>query len=77
MKDNSTVIFSSDITYVGQKESIKVQIFETSECSGLNRQFIMSVLKGEVNSFSSFESFFIVMMHNSSENVKLIHFLSH
>ena len=77
MKDNSSVLFSSNITYVGQKESIKVQIFETSECSGRNGQFIMSVLKREVNSSSSFESFFIVMMHNSSENFKLIHFLSY
>ena len=34
MKDYSSVLFSSNNTYFAQKESIKVNMFETSECSG-------------------------------------------
>ena len=35
----------------------------------------MSVLKWQVNSSPNFASFFIVMTHNSSANVKFMHFL--
>ena len=35
----------------------------------------MSILNWQVNSFSKFVSFFIVMTHNSPVNFKLIHFL--
>ena len=38
-------------------------------------KFLMSILKRHVNSSSNFESFFIAMTHNSSVNIKLIHFL--
>ena len=38
-------------------------------------KFLMSVLKRQINSFSNFASFFIVMTHNPSVNFKLIHFL--
>ena len=39
------------------------------------RQIVVSVLKRQVNSSSNFISFFIVMIHNSSVNLNLIHFL--
>ena len=35
----------------------------------------MSILKWQINSISNFASFFIVIMHNSPLNFKLIHFL--
>ena len=34
MKDYSSVLFSSNNTYFAQKEPIKVNMFETFECSG-------------------------------------------
>ena len=36
MKDNSSVLFSSNNIYFAQKEPIKVKIFETFECSHQN-----------------------------------------
>ena len=36
MKDNSSVFFSSEIIYFGQKQPIKVQIFGTFDCLGQN-----------------------------------------
>ena len=36
MKDNSSVLFSSNNIHFVQKESIKAKIFETFECSGQN-----------------------------------------
>ena len=38
-------------------------------------KFLMSIWKWQVNSSSSFASFFAVMTHNSYVNFKLIHFL--
>ena len=38
-------------------------------------KFLKSILKRQVNSSSVFVSFFIVIIHNSSVNFKLIHFL--
>ena len=38
-------------------------------------KFLMSVLKWQVNSFSNFALFFIVMTHNFSVNFKVIPFL--
>ena len=38
-------------------------------------KFLMSVLKGQVNSFSNFASFLIVMTHNTSVSFKFIHLL--
>ena len=37
--------------------------------------FLMSALKWQVNSTSNFALFFIVLIHNSSVNFKIIHFL--
>ena len=50
--------------------------FEASKCLDQNSfKIIMSILKCQVNSSSSFASFFIVMTHYSSVNFKLIRFL--
>ena len=38
-------------------------------------KFLMSILNWQVNSSSNFASFFILMLHNSPVNFKLIHFL--
>ena len=38
-------------------------------------KFLMSILKRQVSSSSTFVSFFIFMAHNSSVNFKVIHFL--
>ena len=38
-------------------------------------KFLISILKRQVNSSSSFASFFIVMTYNSSVNFKIMHFL--
>ena len=38
-------------------------------------QIVMSILKRKINSSSNFASFFIFMIHNSSVNFKLIHFV--
>ena len=38
-------------------------------------KFLISILKRQVNSSSNLASFFIVMIHNSSVNFKLMHFL--
>ena len=38
-------------------------------------QIVVSILKRQVNFSSNFSSFFIVMINNSSVNLKLIHFL--
>ena len=68
--------FSSNITYFVQKETIKVQIFDTFECSGQKYgKLLMSILKQQVNSSSNFVSFFIVMTDNSSVIFKLMHFV--
>ena len=58
-------LLSSNIIYFGQKLPIMVQIFK----------YLMSILNWKVNSCSNFESFFIVMTHNSHVNFKLIQFL--
>ena len=73
--------FSSNYIYFAQKEHIKMKNFETFKCSDfqvLGSKFIkfhMSTLKWQVNSSSNFVSFFIVMIHNSSVDSKLILFL--
>ena len=64
--------FSSNIIYFGQKKLIKGQMFKTCEWSG---QIVVSILKRQVNCSLNFASFLIVMTHNTSANVKLIHFL--
>ena len=69
--------FSSDIIFFGQKKRIKMQIFETVECSGQNFSYygVNSVNWQQVNSSSNLGLSGIVMTHNSSEYFKLIHFL--
>ena len=70
----SLYFLSWSIIYFGQKQPIKVQIFEIFECLGQN--LLNSSCRFElVNSFSNFASFFIVILHNSLVNFKLIHFL--
>ena len=77
MSPNITPLYflSSNIIYFGQKQLIKVQIFEIFECLGQNLLFLMSVLNWQVNSFSNCVSFFIVIMRNSPVSFKLIHFV--
>ena len=62
-----------------KRSTLKSIFFETSKCSGREIakfvKFLMSIFRWQVNSSSNFESFFIVMTHNSSVNFKLILFL--
>ena len=68
--------FGSNIIYFGQKEPIKVQIFETFECLGWNSAGSSSQSWNSKSvPLRNFASFFIVMTQNSSVNFKLIHFL--
>ena len=63
--------FTSNIIYFGQKQRIKVQMFEILEC--LSKNVLHFVW--QVNSFSNFASFFIAMTHSSPVNFKLLHFI--
>ena len=72
MKDNSSVLFSSNNTYFAQNESFKVKIFEVP--GSIFVKLLMLTLKLQVNSSSNFASFFIVMADNSSVDFKLILF---
>ena len=68
--------FSSNIIYYAQKEHIKMKMSESFKCSGQNSsEFLMSILKWQVNSSSNFASFFNVMTHNFSVDFKLTFFL--
>ena len=71
MLSNITLLYflSSNITHFGQKQPIKVQIFEIFECSSQN------LLNSSSQLFSNFASFFIVATYNSPVNFKLIDFL--
>ena len=73
-KITSLYFFSPNNIYFGQKEPIRVHIFETSVRSKFIK-FVMSILKWQVNSSSNFESFFIAMTRNSSVDFELILFL--
>ena len=67
MKDNSSVLFSSNNIYFAQKEHIKMKIFETFQVLGSKfTKFPMSILKLQVNSPSNFALLFSVMKDNSS-----------
>ena len=60
---------SIKMIHFDQKQSIKVQIFETFECLGQNSlKFLMSILKRQVNSLSNFSSFSSAITSNSSVN---------
>ena len=45
IKQNSPVLFSSNIVYFGQKEPIKVHVFETFKCSGQISSNIIEVIR--------------------------------
>ena len=66
--------FISKVIYFVQKESIKVQMFETFEWVNI-RQVPHFNFETTINSPSNFASFFILMTHNFSVNFKLIYFL--
>ena len=68
IKHNSSILsFSSNIIYFGQKQPLKVQIFEIFECSGQN----LSIMNWKVNSSSNLASFSL----SWHVNFMLIHFL--
>ena len=81
--DNSSVSWkiaplyfcSSKNIYFGHKEPIFFRKLNFSSVLGWNFVNFKSILKRQVNSSSIFVSFFIVMTHNSTENLKFIHFL--
>ena len=60
MKDN---LFRSNVIYIARKGPIKVQIFETFECSDQNSK-ALSFLKQHIGFSSNFASLFSVMRHN-------------
>ena len=66
MTHKSSVIFSSNIVYFGQKEPIKVQILKLSSVGSKFAKFLMSFFKAQVNFSSIFASFFSVTTPNSS-----------
>ena len=55
MKDNSSVLFRSNVIYFAQKKPIKMQIFKTFECSGQN-----------VCHFWNSKSVFLQILHHTS-----------
>ena len=75
MKHNFSVLFSSKITYFGQKQSIKVQMFEIFERSVEIRQIPYVSFELTSQFLFNFASFIILTTHNSSADFKLIHFL--
>ena len=68
IKDNSSVIFSSNNIYFAQKGHIKWKFLRLSSAR------VKIHLIPQVNFSSNFASFFIVMTYNSSVNFKLILF---
>ena len=51
IKQNSPALFSSNIVYFGQKEPIKVQVFETFKRSGQISNNIIEVIRLVLNFF--------------------------
>ena len=67
---------SSNIIYFGQRSQLKSKCLDFRVFESKFVKFLMSVLKWHVNYSSlNFALLFIVMTHNSSVNLKLIHFL--
>ena len=67
---------SSNIIYFGQKQPIKVQIFEIFECSCQNLlNSSCQFWTDKSISASNFALIFIALTHNSPVNLKLIHFI--
>ena len=71
----SLYFFSSKITYFGQKQSIKVQMFEIFEPSVKIRQIPYVSFELTSQFLFNFVSFIIPTTHNSFADFKLIHFL--
>ena len=71
IKHNSSVLFSSNIIYFGQKQPIKVQIFEIFECLGQN-------LSNSSCHFWKHKSVFLQTLYQSwmPSNITLLYFLS-
>ena len=67
--------FSANIIYFGHKEPRKTIFVDIWVLRSKFIKFLMSILKWQVNSPSIFVSFFIVTIHNSSVDFKVIHFL--
>ena len=67
--------FSSNIIYFGQRSQLKKKDFRFSSAQVKILQIHHVNFEMHVNSSSHFASFFIVMIHKSSVNSKLIHFL--
>ena len=75
---NITTLYflSTNIICFGQKQPIKMQVFEIFECWGQNlSNSSLSILNWHVSSYSNSAWFFIVMTHNFPVNFKLIYFL--
>ena len=66
MRHSSSVLFSPNIKYFGQKEPIKVQILRLWSVESEFAKFLISFFKAQVSSSSNLVSFFSVMTHNSS-----------
>ena len=67
--------FSSNNIYFAQVKQLRWTFLRLSGAWVKIRQFLMSILKRQVNCSSNFASFFNVMTHNSFVNFKLIPFL--
>ena len=66
-------LFSSNILYFGQKESIKVQILRLLSVELKFTKFLMSFFKTQVSPSSNFSSFFSVITYNFSVLLWLKH----
>ena len=66
---------SSNIYTLATRSQLKHKFFSFQVLGSKFVKFLKKVLKWKVNSSSIFVSFFTVMTHNSSVNLKLIHFL--
>ena len=64
IKHNSSVLFSSNILYFGQKQPIKVHIFEIFECSGEN-------LANSSCYFPNHKLLFLQILHEFSASWKI------
>ena len=67
--------FSSKIYTLLKRNTLKWKIWVFQVLGSKFVNFLMSILKRQVNSSSNFASFFIVMTQNSSVNFKLMLFL--
>ena len=75
-KITSLYFFSSNNIYFGYKEPIKTKkILGFRVLGSTFVKFLMSILKRQVSSSSTFVSFFIFMTYKSYLNFKVIHFL--